>query len=70
MVNDPFSDLPFFFVVNNPYESRSQIRFWILTKNAPSVQCVSPRDQNRFLLFCSFLEHIQFTEIVKPSFNP
>ena len=28
MVNDPFSDLPFFFffVVKNPYDPRSQIR--------------------------------------------
>ena len=30
MVNDPFSDLPFFLVVKNPYELRSQIRFCVL----------------------------------------
>ena len=29
MVNDPFSDLPFFLVVKNPYDLRSQICFWI-----------------------------------------
>ena len=34
MVNDPFSDLPFFQVVKNPYDLRSHIRFWILPKNA------------------------------------
>ena len=33
MVNDPFSDLPFFFfVVKNSYDLRSQIRFSILSK--------------------------------------
>ena len=31
VVNDPFSDLPVFLVVKNPYDLRSQIRFWILT---------------------------------------
>ena len=38
MVNDPFSDLPFFLVVKNPYDLRSQIQFWILTpkKRTPS----------------------------------
>ena len=33
MVNDPqFSDLPSFLVVKNPYDLKSQIRFWILQK--------------------------------------
>ena len=32
VVNDPFSDLPFFLVVKNPYDLRSEIRFWILPK--------------------------------------
>ena len=32
MVNDLFSDLPFFLVVKNPYDLRSQIHFWILTQ--------------------------------------
>ena len=32
MVNDPFSDLPFFLVVRKTYDPRSQIRFWILLK--------------------------------------
>ena len=34
MVNDPFSDLPFFFwvVIEETIDPRSQIRFWILLK--------------------------------------
>ena len=32
MVNDPFSDLPFFLVVKKTYDPRSQIHFWILLK--------------------------------------
>ena len=33
MVNDPFSDLPFFLVVKKPYDPRSQIRFLDSPKN-------------------------------------
>ena len=32
MGNTPFSDLPFFLVVKNPYDPRSQILFGILSK--------------------------------------
>ena len=40
MVNDPFSDLPFFLVVKNPYNLRSQIRFEFSQKTEPIVSRV------------------------------
>ena len=39
--HDPFSDLPFFLVVKNPYDLRSQIRFGVLPeKRTLSVGCI------------------------------
>ena len=64
MVNDLFSDLPFFLVVKNPYALRSQIHFWILTKkNAHLVEelqcplhscgCIRKKNSHFFVLIIS-----------------
>ena len=37
----PFTDLQFFLVVKNPYDLRSQIRFWILPKRRTPKQKTS-----------------------------
>ena len=47
MIDDPFSDLPFFLVVKNPYDLRSQIRFWILPKKTlPKSYCAFHKHAN------------------------
>ena len=64
MVNDPFSDLPVFLVVKNPYDLRSQIHFWILTPkkhtlNRRATVSIIPgrfRKKNSYLYLISAME--------------
>ena len=49
MVNDPqFSDLPSFLVVKNPYDLKSQIRFWILQKNCSLTELTTAPNADEF----------------------
>ena len=49
MVNDPqFSDLPSFLVVKNPYDLKSQIRFWILQKKCSLTELTPAPNADEF----------------------
>ena len=54
MVNDPFFGYSVFLVMKNPYDLRSQIRFWILPeKTLPWVKKKKKKKKKKKMLRCA-----------------